>query len=108
MEKLAEVGQAAAAYGVEQYVQLDFPPTRLDTVHMVEYIDCIRDVIAEFKPRVVYVVHGGDVHTDHQMVFAATMSVLKPFYMADLGARRVLCYETLSSTEAAFAAQLHR
>jgi hypothetical protein len=29
------------------------------------------------------------------------MSVLKPFYMTQLGVRRVLSYETLSSTEAA-------
>jgi LmbE family N-acetylglucosaminyl deacetylase len=41
------------------------------------------------------------VHTDHQTIFTATMSVLKPCYMAGLGVRRVLCYETLSSTEAA-------
>ena len=29
------------------------------------------------------------------------MSVLKPFYMARLGVKRVLCYETLSSSDAA-------
>ena len=45
--------------------------------------------------------HSGDVHTDHHVIFEATLCVLKTFYMRKLGVRRVLCYETLSSTDAA-------
>ena len=45
-------------------------------------------------------VHGGDVHTDHTIAFSAVTSVMKPMYMTELGVRRVLSYETLSSTEA--------
>lgn len=100
-QKAAEVERVASAYGVERHVQMDFPALQLHSVSEVELIEAVRKVITDVKPAVVYVVHGGDVHTDHQAAFAATMAVLKPFYMSELGVRRVLCYETLSSTDAA-------
>lgn len=99
--KAAEVEQVAEAYGMEQYFRLGFPTVRLDTVPQADLIGRIRDMISEVKPEIIYLVHDGDVHTDHHAVFTATMSVLKPFYMVRLGVRRVLCYEILSSTEAA-------
>jgi len=99
--KAAEVEKVAKAYQMEQYFKLSFPTVRLDTVPQADLIERIRDVMSKIKPEVVYLVHGGDVHTDHHAVFTATMSVLKPSYMSTFGVRRVLCYETLSSTEAA-------
>lgn len=99
--KTAEVQQVAEAYGVQQYFRLGFPTIRLDTVPQVDLINAIRDVIGQVTPQTVYLVHGGDVHSDHHVIFAAAMSVLKPFYMAKLGVQRILSYETLSSTEAA-------
>ncbi len=99
--KAAEVDKVAKAYGMEQVFRLGFPAARLDTVPRVDLIERIREVVSKVKPETVYLVHGGDVHTDHRIVFDASMSVLKPFYMAGLGIRKVLCYETLSSTDAA-------
>lgn len=100
-QKAAEVRSVAEAYNMEQCFKLGFPAACLDTVPENEIIDGIREVVSGVEPEVVYVVHGGDVHTDHKAVFTATMSVLKPFYMSRFGVRRVLSYETLSSTEAA-------
>ena len=99
--KAAEVVRVAEAYGVQHYFKLGLPSIRLDTLPLAEMIDRIRDVIAEVRPEVVYLVHGGDVNSDHYVVFTATMSVLKTFYMRKWGVRRILSYETLSSTEAA-------
>lgn len=99
--KAAEVEQVAKAYGMEQHFKLGFHAIRLDTVSQADLIERIREVMSEITPELVYLVHDGDIHTDHHAVFTATMSVLKPFCMARLGVRRVLCYETLSSTEAA-------
>lgn len=100
-QKAAEVERVGRAYGAERYFQMDFPALHLHAVPEVDLIASVRTVVTEVKPEVVYVVHGGDVHTDHRAVFGATMAVLKPFYMAELGVRRVLSYETLSSTDAA-------
>ncbi|MSS73600.1 MAG: PIG-L family deacetylase [Candidatus Latescibacteria bacterium] len=99
--KSAEVERVASAYAFEWVMRLGMPTARLDTVPQNDLIAPLRDAISEVRPEVVYVVHGGDVHTDHGVVFTATMSVLKPFYMARLGVHRILCYETLSSTDAA-------
>jgi LmbE family N-acetylglucosaminyl deacetylase len=99
--KAAEVARVAEAYGMERCLKLGFPTVRLDTVPQTDLIDRMRDAVSQVRPELVYLVHEGDVHTDHHAVFSAAMSVLKPFYMARLGVRRVLCYETLSSTEAA-------
>ena len=98
--KAAEVQKVSDAYGMEQYFKLGFPTARLDKVSQADLIDRMQDVISDVKPEIVYLVHRGDVHTDHHAVFTATMSVLKPFHMARLEVRQVLCYETLSSTNA--------
>jgi LmbE family N-acetylglucosaminyl deacetylase len=99
--KAGEVEKVASAYGFERVFRLGFPTARLDMIPQNDLISPLREAIREARPDCVYVTHGGDVHTDHGAVFAATMSVLKPFYMARLGVRRILCYETLSSTDAA-------
>ena len=99
--KANEVKRVAEAYGMEQCIRLHFPAVYLDTVPVVELIQEISQAITVLKPEVVYVVHQGDVHTDHQRVFQATGSMLKSFRMSRSGVRRLLCYETLSSTDAA-------
>ena len=99
--KTAEIHRAAEAYNAQEVIRLSFPTTRLDTVPQVALITALREVISRVAPEVIYLVHGGDVHTDHRAVFTAAMSVLKPFYMRALGVRRILSFETLSSTDAA-------
>ncbi|MDA8094289.1 MAG: PIG-L family deacetylase [Betaproteobacteria bacterium] len=99
--KAQEVQAVGKAFGMASIVKLGFPTIRLDTVPQAELIDRMRQVIAAVQPDVVYLVHSGDVHSDHLAVFTAAMSVLKTFYMKALGVKRVLSCETLSSTEAA-------
>ena len=99
--KIDEVRAVAEAYAVKQCFKLGLPAGQLDMVHVADLMEDIRKVVAQISPESIYMVHGGDIHTDHQIVFTAAMSVLKPFYMGNLGVRRVICYETLSSTEAA-------
>lgn len=99
--KAVEVSKVAEAYCMKRTYRLGLPAVRLDTLPQADLIDRIREVIAEVKPEIVYLVHEGDVHSDHQALFQATMCVLKAVYMRKFGVRRVLSYETLSSTEAA-------
>jgi LmbE family N-acetylglucosaminyl deacetylase len=99
--KVAEVERVAAAYGMGNVLRLGLPTVRLDALPQAELMGALRSGIESLRPEIVYLVHGGDVHSDHQVVFQATMRVLKAFSMGKLGVRRVLSYETLSSTEAA-------
>ena len=100
-KKADEVSAVAEAYGMEQVFRLGFPTTRLDVTPQSDMLSSLRDVIAEVRPNVVYMIHHGDIHTDHHAAYTAVMSVLKPFYMEQLGVHRLLSYETLSSTDAA-------
>jgi LmbE family N-acetylglucosaminyl deacetylase len=94
-------------YGFQERFELGFPDSRLEMVPVGDLMEKISGVIEKVRPEIVYCLHGGDIHTDHGAVYMAAMSVLKPFYMNKLGVRQVLCYETLSSTEAA-PPDLHR
>ncbi len=102
-----QVHSVAKAYGVSSLTQLDHPDSQLDQLPLVVLIDDIDAALASTRPEVVYVVHGGDVHSDHVVVHTATMSALKAFRMSMLGVRRVLAFETLSSTDAAVQAPGH-
>jgi N-acetylglucosamine malate deacetylase 1 len=96
----AQVEAVARAYSVERVHRLGFPDAGLDTVPISSLIESIDVAVSGVRPALVYVVHGGDVHTDHSLVYSAVMSALKSFRMSALGIRRVMSFETLSSTDA--------
>ena len=99
--KEKEIASVTAAYGFDQTIRLNFPTIRLDTIPLEEFIAAIRNAISDCKPELVYLNHFGDVHSDHRIVFEATLSVLKPFYSGTHGVKRILSYEVVSSTDAA-------
>lgn len=103
----AEIETVAERYHMREVFRLGFPTIQLEGVPLARLMDSMREVIYRVRPEVIYLVHDGDVHSDHHCVFAAAMGVLKTFYMRRLGVRRILCFETLSSTEAA-PVQMHR
>lgn len=100
-QKEREISAVAAAYVFDSTFRLNFPTIKLDQTPLEEIIAAIRDAITYYKPDCVYLNHAGDVHSDHRVLFEATMSVLKPFYFARHGVKRVLSYEVFSSTDAA-------
>ena len=100
-QKEREISAVAAAYGFDKTFRLNLPTIKLDQVPFDEIIVSLRDALTESQPDCVYLNHAGDVHSDHRVLFEATMSVLKPFYSGKYGLKRVLSYEVLSSTDAA-------
>ena len=98
--KACEVDRVAKAYGAE-LITFGLPNARLDTIPTGDLMKPIEQAVDTIRPEIVYMLHGGDIHTDHFYLSTAAMSVLKPFYMTRRGIRRVLGYETLSSTDAA-------
>ena len=95
----AQIRAIAEAYGMSAVKRLHLPTTKLDQLSLGEVIDPMRAAIADLRPDIVYVVHRGDVHSDHRVIFDAAFSVLKPFVQD--GAREIFCYETISSTNMA-------
>jgi LmbE family N-acetylglucosaminyl deacetylase len=95
-----QIKKVARAYGVVDVAQLGHPDAQLEQVPTAQLIEGIDAVLGAVRPEVVYIVHGGDVHSDHVIVHRATMAALKAFRMTSLGVRRVLAFETISSTDA--------
>jgi LmbE family N-acetylglucosaminyl deacetylase len=95
-----EIRRVADAYGFNHVIRLDLPTIKLDTLPLGDVMDSLNKAINEIRPACVYLNHSGDVHSDHRVIFDATLSVLKPFNSAKQGVKRILSYETLSSTDA--------
>lgn len=99
-QKLREIEAVAEAYGMTDVHRLGFPATELDDAPRQKLMEALRSVVEKVRPEVVYVTHPGDAHAEHAITFEALTSVLRTFRMRDLGTKRVLVYETLSSTDA--------
>jgi LmbE family N-acetylglucosaminyl deacetylase len=98
--KECEIKEVGSAYGFDRVMRLDFPTVRMETIPFEEIMNQLGRALEQSSPECVYLNHAGDVHTDHRTIFDAAMSVLKPFNGGKHGVKRVLSYETLSSTEA--------
>jgi LmbE family N-acetylglucosaminyl deacetylase len=95
-QKEGEARRAAAELGVTDYVHLDLPDMRLDTVPHVEINAVVERQIADFRPEVVYTVQP-DVNRDHRALFDSVAVATRP--TPDQVVRRVLTYAPTSSTE---------
>ncbi|MFC7548896.1 PIG-L deacetylase family protein [Plantactinospora sp. GCM10030261] len=95
-QKQDEAVKAAAILGVSDYVHLDLPDMRLDTLAHVEVNRVVERQIAEFRPDTVYCVQS-DVNLDHRTVFSSVAVATRP--VPGQPVRRVLTFAPTSSTE---------
>lgn len=95
-QKDEEARRAAAVLGVEDYVHLDLPDMRLDTVAHVEVNRVVDEQLASFRPDVVYTPHP-DVNADHRALFDSVAVGTRA--TPGQPVRRVLTYGPTSSVE---------
>ena len=95
-QKDEEAVKAAALLGVSDFVHLELPDMRLDSIPHVELNGIIEAHVRDFLPEVVYTVHP-DVNRDHQAVFESVMVATRPLPGSPV--RRLLTFAPLSSTE---------
>lgn len=89
--------QAAQILGVQDVCFLGMRDQYLDAQPITEMIRPVEKIVHEIKPDVVYTHHWGDLNRDHRVVSEAVMVAARP--VGDHYPRRVLCYETPSSSE---------
>jgi LmbE family N-acetylglucosaminyl deacetylase len=94
--KEQEAVRAAAELGVTDYVHLDLPDMRLDTLAHVDVNRVVEEHVREFAPEVVFTAHP-DVNRDHRVLFDSVAVATRP--TPDQVVRRVLTYAPTSSTE---------
>jgi LmbE family N-acetylglucosaminyl deacetylase len=94
--KEEEAMRAAAELGVEDYVHLDLPDMRLDTLAHVEVNRVVEEQVRGLGAQVVYTVQP-DVNLDHRVLFDSVAVATRP--VPGQSVRRLLTYAPSSSTE---------
>ena len=95
-QKEKEARAAAAELGVSDYIHLDLPDMRLDTLAHVDVNRVVEEQVSDFRPEIVYTVHP-DVNRDHRTLFDSVAVATRP--VPGQSVRRVLTYAPTSSTE---------
>jgi LmbE family N-acetylglucosaminyl deacetylase len=91
-----EAVRAAEELGVKDYVHLDLPDMRLDTLAHVEVNAVVEEHVRELYPEVVYTPQP-DVNRDHRVLFDSVAVATRPTPAQPV--RRLLTYAPTSSTE---------
>jgi LmbE family N-acetylglucosaminyl deacetylase len=95
-QKNREAQAAAAVLGVADYLHLDLPDMRLDTLPHIEINAIVEEHVGGFDAEVVYCAHP-DVNRDHRALFDSVAVATRP--TPGQVVRRVLTYAPTSSTE---------
>jgi LmbE family N-acetylglucosaminyl deacetylase len=92
-----EIKRIKAFFGFDAVFELKFPTTQLDQVSMSTLVSEVSNIFNKFEPAEVFVPYPFDAHSDHSIVFNATVGCTKWFRHPYI--KRVLAYETLSETD---------
>jgi LmbE family N-acetylglucosaminyl deacetylase len=96
LRKEEEALRAAAELGVMDYLHLDLPDMRLDTLPHVEVNRIVEEHVDDLGAEVVYTPHP-DVNLDHRTLFDSVAVATRP--VPGQSVRRLLTYAPTSSTE---------
>lgn len=89
--------QAAEILGAEPPRFAGFPDNRLDSLAILDITQAVEAVVEEVRPTVIYTHHGGDLNRDHRLLHEAVVTACRP--LPGRPFRKLLVFETLSSTE---------
>jgi N-acetylglucosamine malate deacetylase 1 len=92
-----EIAKVASMVPFKKVYKLNFPTTKLDTIPSGQLIGEISKCFNDFKPEIIMVLNRSDAHSDHRVLFEATMACTKAFRYPFI--KKVLMYECLSETE---------
>lgn len=93
----AAAQKACDILGVKSVSFGEFPDNRMDTVALLDITKALENLIAEYKPEVVFTHHAGDVNIDHRRMHEAAVTACRP--QRGRPVKTLLCFEVPSSTE---------
>jgi LmbE family N-acetylglucosaminyl deacetylase len=88
---------AAKVLGIKEVHFLGYLTTKLDVTPLRELINDLNSILKTRKFDTLFLPFIGDMHQDHRRLFEVGVSIAKP--TPDQVLKRILTYETLSSTE---------
>ena len=87
----------AEAFPIVETHNLSLPSAAVDMTPRSEIVGRIGETFSKIRPEILYLPFGGNVHSDHSVVFEAAVACTKWFRYPSI--KSVLCYETLSETD---------
>ncbi len=96
-ERKKEILKVSSFYQFSDVFELDFPARKLDSSNLPNMIELLSSIFQKIKPEIIYSLNRSDAHSDHRLVFNATMACIKSFRYPFI--KKVLMYECLSETE---------
>ena len=102
-KRRSEINSVSKKYNFDKVYNLKKPSTKIDSLPFSELISEISSIFNDFQPHEIFLPHWNDIHSDHRVVFEASISSSKSFRMPFI--KKILCYETLSETEFSYVNQ---
>lgn len=92
--------RAMVVLGVTSSSHFDFPDNGLDSVALLDVVQAIEPVIANFKPNTIYTHFAHDLNIDHRICHQAVLTACRP--QPSHPVRAIYEFEVASSTEWSF------
>lgn len=92
--------KVADLLGVKELSLHGLPDNRFDSLHLLDVIKIVEELINRWRPTAIYTHHGGDLNVDHQVVSRAVLTATRP--AAGHPVRELYMFEVASSTDWAF------
>jgi LmbE family N-acetylglucosaminyl deacetylase len=89
--------QANKQIGAEDVIFLEYPNLLLETLPLHVLNKEIEALMAKYEPSMIFTHHYGDVNRDHQILFQAVLTAVRP--IPGKNPVEILCFETVSSSE---------
>jgi LmbE family N-acetylglucosaminyl deacetylase len=96
----ARAKEAADKVGAKEVVLCKLPDNRFDTVPLLDVVKTVEELVARFRPEIIYTHHPGDLNVDHGVVHRAVLTATRPIIGQCV--RDLYAFEVPSSTEWAF------
>lgn len=94
-----ETTAALKLLGISNFIKKTLPDNKFDSLPLLDIVKIVAEQIQSFQPQVIYTHHHGDLNIDHQITAEAVIIATRPIEYEAL--KRLLMFETLSSTEMA-------
>lgn len=91
--------KAGKYLGISEFIFLDFPDAKLDTIPQLEINKELEKNISKFKPKIVYTCPSNDLMKDHQKVHECTLVATRPM---SSHVKQIICYEIPGITRVPF------
>jgi len=89
--------KAADILNIKSVNLMGFPDNRMDSVHLLDVIKEIENIVDILKPEDVVTHHAGDLNIDHRIIHEAVITACRP--QPGNPVKRILTFEVPSATE---------